>query len=93
MNSRTDGARIQLSVPLLLTFNLCVFTFTHQIVRINGSSATDDRVVILGAHQDRCVNSLFYLDSWNDRLHLVPTYGHSFLPLVCNALFVIPASE
>ena len=28
-----------------------------QIVRINGTSAEDDGVVIIGAHQDRCVFS------------------------------------
>ncbi|TCD71301.1 Leucine aminopeptidase 1 [Steccherinum ochraceum] len=30
----------------------CVLTYPHQIVRINGTSATDDSVVIIGAHQD-----------------------------------------
>lgn len=34
---------------------LSLIFFSFQIARINGSSQTDDSVVILGAHQDRQV--------------------------------------
>lgn len=37
------------------------YQFLLQIARINGSSEIDDRVVIVGAHQDRQVVCLLYI--------------------------------
>ncbi len=37
------------------SFTFSAHTLMLQIVRINGTSTDDDGVVIIGAHQDRCV--------------------------------------
>jgi leucyl aminopeptidase len=52
-----------------------------QIVRINGSSTTDNGVVIVGAHLDRCVSS-YYLLLYKQLILCSPavrTCGHSYL--------------
>ncbi|TFK79598.1 peptidase [Polyporus arcularius HHB13444] len=51
--------------PESLRNSICIEEFPHTwiqssiIVRINGTSTDDDGVVIVGAHQDRCVKSPF----------------------------------